>query len=314
MPDFPGLARYVVEEMGTAEDAPPRVMLSRWDDENVPTESRPPLDSIFNLLQQEYGASEIEALIAERLETQGEADVSAHETVLRLSRSVDDKPQIITTNFDLLFEEAAGQNLRAHVPPALPNLAAEQSINGLVYLHGRTNPESQQGEDRQRVVVSSSDFGQAYLVDRWATRFMQDLLDRYTVVLLGYSSNDPPVSYLLQGLRAQGYGNRDSLFTFDSGTEEEVQQQWQDRGVRALAYPKDKKHSALWDTLSAWADRADDPLLWRRRIVDRARNWHVDHPRSSRGPRRISRCLLGGLQSFARAPFSPALSSCWPMP
>ena len=46
MPDFPGLARYVVEEMGTAEDAPPRVMLSRWDDENVPTETRPPLDSI----------------------------------------------------------------------------------------------------------------------------------------------------------------------------------------------------------------------------------------------------------------------------
>ena len=66
MPDFPGLARYVGEEMGTAEDAPPRVMLSRWDNENVPTETRPPLDSIFNLLQQEYGASEIEALIAGR--------------------------------------------------------------------------------------------------------------------------------------------------------------------------------------------------------------------------------------------------------
>ena len=309
MPDFPGLARDVVEELGTPDDAPSRTMLSRWDDESIPADAHPPLDQIFNLLQREYGVSRIEELIAERLGTQGGADVSAHETVLRLSRSVDDKPQIVTTNFDLLFEEAASRQLTTYVRPALPDLAAEQSINGLVYLHGRINPEVRQDEDRQRLVVSSADFGQAYLADGWATRFMRDLLDRYIVVLLGYSANDPPVSYLLQGLHAQGYGNRNPLFTFDSGTEEEVQQRWQDRGVQALAYPKTDAHSALWDTLSAWAGRADDPLSWQRRIIDLARQ----------GPRNLRPYERGQVASLVRtdkgaklfADAEPPLSGEW---
>lgn len=291
MPDFPGLARYVVEALGVPKDASLRAKLARWDDKEVPVDERQPLDQIFNLLQQQYGASEIEALIAERLKTKSETDVSAHETILRLSRSVDDKPQIVTTNFDLLFEEATGRQLTTYAHPSLPNLAAKQSINGLIYLHGRISPESQQGEAQQKLVVSSSDFGQAYLVDGgWATRFMQDLLDRYTVVLLGYSANDPPVSYLLQGLGAQGYGNRDSLFTFDIGTEEEVSQRWKDRGVQAIAYPETDAHSALWDTLSAWADRADDPLLWRQRIVDLSR----------RGPRNLAPHERGQAASLVR--------------
>ena len=310
MPDFPELARYVVQELGTAEDAPSRAMLSQWDDDkNVPVYARPSLDQIFNLLQQQYGAGQIEALIAERLKTKCGTDVSAHETVLRLSRSVDGQPQIVTTNFDLLFEEAAGQNLTAYVPPVLPDLAAGQPINGLVYLHGRINPESQQGEGRQGFVVSSSDFGRAYLAEGWATRFIRDLLDQYIVVLLGYSANDPPVRYLLQGLHAQGHGNRKLIFAFDEGTEEEVQQRWQDRGVRVLAYPETDKHSALWDTLSAWADRADDPLAWRQRIVDLAH----------RGPRNLATHERGQVASLVRtdvgaklfADADPPLSGEW---
>ena len=207
MPDFPELARYVVQELGTAEDAPSRGMLSQWDDEkNVSVYARPSLDQIFNLLQQEYGARQIEALIAERLKTKYGTDVSAHETILRLSKSANGKPQIITTNFDLLFEKAAGRKLLTYVPPVLPDLASAQTLNGIVYLHGRINSRINRGEGRQGLVVSSSDFGRAYLAEGWATRFIRDLLDQYIVVLLGYSANDPPVRYLLQGLHTRGQG------------------------------------------------------------------------------------------------------------
>ena len=40
MPDFLGLARYVVKELGTPQDAPSRRMLSMWDDEKIPTRRR----------------------------------------------------------------------------------------------------------------------------------------------------------------------------------------------------------------------------------------------------------------------------------
>ena len=54
------------------------------------------------------------------------------------------------------------------------------------------------------LVLSGGDFGRAYLAEAWATRFVCDLLDRYIVVLLGYSADDPPVRYLLEGLHVSG--------------------------------------------------------------------------------------------------------------
>ena len=291
MPNFLGLARYVVKEIGTPQDAPSRKMLSRWNDEDVPEDARPSLDQIFNLLQQEYTAGEIDYLIAKRLKTKPRTCVSTHETILRLSKGADGTPQIVTTNFDLLFERAAGRKLKTYVPPALPDLANGQPLKGLVYLHGRINYRIKRGEGRQGFVVSSSDFGRAYLAEGWATRFIRDLLDQYTVILLGYSANDPPVRYLLQGLHTQRRGSRAKLFAFDSGTEEEVQPRWRDSGVQALPYPKiGDDHSALWDTLSAWADRADDPLAWRQQIVDLAR----------KGPRNLESYERGQVASLVR--------------
>ena len=293
MPNFLELAKYVVEELGAPQDAPSRKMLSMWDNEDIPEDARPSLDQIFNLLQQkEYAPGEIiDYLIAKRLRTKPRACVSTHETILRLSKGADGKPQIVTTNFDLLFERAANQKLKTYVPPTLPDLANGQPLNGLVYLHGRINSRIKRGEGRQGLVVSSSDFGRAYLAEGWATRFIRYLLDQYTVILLGYSANDPPVRYLLQGLHTRLRGSRARLFAFDRGTEEEVLPRWRDSGVQALPYSGiGDDHSALWDTLSAWADRADDPSAWRQLIVNLVR----------KGPRNIEPYERGQVASLVR--------------
>ena len=51
-----------------------------------------------------------------------------------------------------------------------------------------------------------------------------------------------------------------------------------------MAYPStDCAHSKLWDTLSAWADRADDPEAWRERIVSLARKGPRDLAAYERG-------------------------------
>ena len=85
MPGFLGLAEYVIQELGTPPGAQSRELLSIWDDCSIPDAARPSLDQIFNLLQLEYEASEIEYLIAKRLRTRPRTDVSTHETILRLS-------------------------------------------------------------------------------------------------------------------------------------------------------------------------------------------------------------------------------------
>ena len=291
MPDFPGLARYVVDELGTPRDAQSREMLSMWDNDGIPTDARPSLDQIFNLLQQEYPASEIDYLIAKRLRTKPGACVSAHQTVLRISKGVDGKPQLVTTNFDLLFEYACKQKIRRYVPPTLPDLVNGEPLAGLVYLHGRIDRRIKRGNVRQGFVVSSSDFGRAYLAEGWATRFIRELLDQYTVILLGYSATDPPVRYLLQGLHTGRRKNQARLYAFDSGTEEEVQARWRDSGVHVLAYPAtDCFHSKLWETLLAWADRADDPEAWRERIVSLA----------MKGPRDLAAYERGQVASLVR--------------
>ena len=268
MPDFLQLARRVVDELGAPDDAPSRQLLSQWDCQGPPEAARPPLDQIFNLLQQrEYTPEEIDYQIAKCLKTKPSAGLSQHETVLRLSKGTKGTPQVVTTNFDLLFEKAATRQLTTYVAPVLPDLAAGHPLDGLVYLHGRIKPGSKPGEGRQGLVVSSSDFGRAYLAEGWATRFVRDLLDRYTVVLLGYTANDPPVTYLLQGLRTHGHESRRPLYAFDDGTDKDNASRWPDRGVVPIPYCKTASHGVLWDTLNAWAERADNPTAWKQKIV-----------------------------------------------
>ena len=88
------------------------------------------------------------------------------------------------------------------------------------------------------------------------------------IVLLGYSASDPPVRYLLEGLHSRTDKTPAAIYAFDSGSEDEVEVRWRDRGVRPLGYTNtDNSYSALWDSLRAWAARADDPDAWRRTIV-----------------------------------------------
>jgi hypothetical protein len=265
LPGFSGLAEQVISEFGPPLGSDTLAILSQIRSGAVLSS---PLDQVFNLLHQDYGPAAVEHVVNTILKEKSvKAPTDQHSIVLRLSRSAARRPQIVTTNFDRLFEKARPR-IRWHVPPGLPDLASGQTLEGLVYLHGRMPTQPSDGIKRLNFVLSSADFGRAYLADGWATRFVRELLQRYVIVLLGYSANDPPISYLLQGLHARTDKTPAKIFAFDSGTEEEVQVRWRDRGVRVLSYANsDGSYSGLWNSLRAWADRADDPGAWRHSIV-----------------------------------------------
>ena len=226
-----------------------------------------PLDQVFNLLHQEYGKDAVNKLVTERLQVDAACQSAEdhHNLIKRISSSPNGVPQIVTTNFDRLFE-AGDAPPRFHVPPDFPDLAFGTSIEGITYLHGRlVEAEAPQ----PLYVLSSADFGRAYLSEAWATNFIRNLLERYTVVLVGYRADDPPIKYLLQGLNHDGQYDRSRLFAFDRGTPEDIEAKWRDRGVTAIAYAgHEHDHKHLWQTMEAWAARADDPRAWRASVIE----------------------------------------------
>ena len=126
MPGFRRLAELVVDALGAPPKGTLREMLSLWDRRDISKTAKPPLDQIFNLLQQEYDESEVDYFIAKQLEAREGIYLGKHETILRLSKGADGNPQVVTTNFDHLFELAA-RDLHTYTPPGFPSLTSEET-------------------------------------------------------------------------------------------------------------------------------------------------------------------------------------------
>ena len=220
MPTFIGLTQHVIDYFDPPVDSEIMIAFQPWLDK--PSSANVPLDQIFNLLHLEYGKDEVNALVTEKLTIKPQVTDGKHKhgLIKRISSSLSGAPQIVTTNFDRLFEiEPSGKQLVRYGPPAFPNLNFGSEIEGITYLHGRLVDADSESHP---YVLSSADFGRAYLSEGWATNFIRHLLEQYTVVLVGYQAEDPPIKYLLQGLNHDGQLDRSRLFAFDEGQPEDI--------------------------------------------------------------------------------------------
>jgi hypothetical protein len=300
MPTFVGLTRYVIEFFDPPADSDIMAAFRPWLDGQ--SAANVPLDQIFNLLHLEYGKDEVNALVTDRLSAPLEIKDFGreHGLIKRISSSQSGVPQIVTTNFDRLFEAGQeGEHLVLHVPPAFPDLNFGSAIEGITYLHGRlVEPAS----ESHPYVLSSADFGRAYLSEGWATNFIRHLLERYTVVLVGYQAEDPPIKYLLQGLNHDGKYDRSKLYAFDRGLPEEIEAKWRDRGVTAIAY---SDHRDLWKSMESWADRADGPRRWRSSIIAKCQQDPKDMVPHERGQVAHILRTVQGARLFSEADPAP---------
>lgn len=269
LPDFGGLTSKLISEL-RAEKAKKAL-----DDGEG-------LDRVFRALVEEFGFQEIDRQIYVALKTPNRPKLQHHKTILELSCSPTGSPQVVTTNFDLLFERAR-PGIRRFVPPSLPEIALGDNIEGVVYLHGRLAKPN--GHTKAGYVVSSADFGRAYLAEGWAARFVRAIRENYTIVLLGYSANDPPMRYLLEGLHSREHTRYDSpIYAFASGNPGEIEEQWRDKGVTPIAYaPLDNDHSGLWETLSQWGATSVDRENWNSKVIALAQKYPSDLKPYERG-------------------------------
>ncbi len=268
--DFFGLAQKVIETLGVTPDSPAKRLMEAAPEITSRTgiSGIIPADRVFGLLEREFRVREIQADVAKVLKPSPTADLSAHRIMLDLARGPDGKIRLVTTNFDLLFE-SCDSTLPSWKPPRLPDPQQHEDFEGIIHLHGRVD-ENYSGADGDGFVLSSSEFGRAYLSDGWATQFIRSILDRYFVVFVGYTADDPPVLYLLEALN-RSLGSRYGLYAFQSGSTSDAQSRWLHKGVQPIVYDEGENHKALWDTLAAWAIRAQNPEAWYENAIVLAR-------------------------------------------
>lgn len=267
LPDFFGLARQVVSRLGVDKNSPAYKLIQEAQeiDRRVGIPGVISADRVFGLLEREFTSRDIEEAVATALKPPSKCDLSAHKILLDLSTTPQGTVQLVTTNFDRLFEDC-GRNLKAWQPPRLPDPMRPNEINGVVYLHGRST-STYSGAEKDGFVLSSSEFGRAYLSDGWATTFIREILGKYVVVFVGYTADDPPVQYLLEALRRET-GKLENAYAFQSGDHDDAVSRWRHKGVEAIPYSPDNDHAALWQSLEAWAKRACNPDAWYTKVID----------------------------------------------
>ena len=141
--------------------------------------------------------------------------------------------RLVTTNFDMLFEDAAKKLFES--PPEVFSASAlplGSNFSGIIHVHGSIERE-------QNIVLTDSDFGRAYLTEGWARQFLVEMFGSYTVLFVGYSHSDTVMKYLARALPTE-------TRRFALTPEREVDR-WRILNILPIAYtmPVDNDHGAL---------------------------------------------------------------------
>lgn len=203
--------------------------------------------------------------------------MDTHKALAQLARNREGKLRLITTNFDRIFEEVSKRNklsVNTYSAPMLP-IPKNSRWDGLVYLHGLL-PKNDDESALHKLVLTSGDFGLAYLTERWAARFVSELFRNYEVCFVGYSIDDPVLRYMMDALAADRMLGEitPQAYAFgkcEVGREKDAALEWEAKGVVPILYStqadNEHDHSALHDTLKAWAEVYRDGISGREGVV-----------------------------------------------
>ncbi len=269
MPSFEALVDQIYESLSVTRSSSERRAFAEGRYEEV-------LDSLERRLS---NPSDVRNAVAELLEVPEPPYLKQHNIVLRLSRGPDNRASLVTTNFDTLFERAVKELPPTHVSE--PSSHAGQglpapgtpSFSGVIHIHGRL-ADQELNLAATPLVLTSADYGDAYLRSGWASRFLFDLVRCKVIALLGYSANDAPVRYILNVLQAdrERFPDLNRVYAFDAYEFEDVEvlSRWGTLAVEPIPYCRTNRktgahdHSRLWDSLDQLATIAEGPKRWRR--------------------------------------------------
>lgn len=267
LPDFGRLVKQLYSEMGVEPNDIQKKALSKHQ-----------YDTAMSLLENIRDSRAWRTSVREKMTKlllptrKGDKATRTHKALLMLSKTVNNQTRLITTNFDKIFEHLIKEeklNLKSYQAPLLP--VPKSRWDGLVYLHGLL-PNDNDPSDLDQLVVSSGDFGLAYLTERWAARFVTELFRSYTVCFIGYSLDDPILRYMMDALAADKLlgENTPEMFAFGSysaGKYEQEYDRWSSKNVTPILYKMKSHHFNLHETLVKWSETYRDGLNGKQQIV-----------------------------------------------
>lgn len=269
LPDFKGLVEQIY-----------RLNWTELSDIEREAFERGQFDTTLNLLERRLQGARlrvrravVQALKPKSLRREA---TDTHAALLSLARSREGVLRLVTTNFDRIFHVAAkrtDQTFQDYAAPMLP-IPKDSRWNGLVYLHGLL-PAKTDDTALNRLVLTSGDFGLAYLTERWAARFASELFRNYVVCFVGYSINDPVLRYMMDALAADRMLDEVTLQAWAFGDCEPGQElrktiEWEAKGVAPILYQVpagSHDHSKLHQTLQAWAEIYRDGVQGKEAII-----------------------------------------------
>lgn len=258
LPGFDGLVEYIYDQTGERKTDLEQELINSKQ-----------YDKALGQLEGRLNEGRLRQVVIERLSQKAKrGSIEIHKSLLSLSQTSEGL-RLITTNFDNRFESAGARNVQIDAAPKLP-VPKAHNWHSLTYLHGRITSGSK-GND---LVLTGADFGRAYLTERWAARFISELFREFTVVFVGYSLNDPVMSYMVDALAAErkkgvrynvayAFGSYD-----DTAEQQKTETAWRGKSVVPILYHAPaKNHALLNKTLAEWARIRKDPFHARAQIA-----------------------------------------------
>ena len=200
----------------------------------------------------------VHQLAKDILATEGLTATELHHNLLRLYDDATDV-RIVTTNFDLLFEQAAKTVFNEHKQPEVfraPALPPGHRFNGIVHLHGSVKQSNE-------MVLIDKDFGRAYLDEGWALRFLADLFKNFTVFFVGYRHEDVILTYLSRAI-----SGTEAIERFALAKQADIEH-WSRLGIKPIPYPQSSPddHCALHKGIRRLSEHVRRNLLdWQHEI------------------------------------------------
>lgn len=205
---------------------------------------------------QSHGRSSVRKAVAGELRSSGVKPAPIHHALMKLADR-GGAVTIVTTNFELLLEDAAKKSspeVQTYSLGGIPRPGRGNSFSGVLHIHGALDRNPARVSD---LIVTDQDFGEFYLRRRVVPDFIYDAARLFNLVLIGYSANDPPMRYLLNAVAADGtrFDDLKERFAFvgTSAPDPVGLEDWKGRGITPISYDGANGHSALLSTLERWA-------------------------------------------------------------
>ncbi len=279
LPDFKGLVLAVYRDL----DAPTHDVLSEISAQQPVSESlrsklgdlnvsqnaevwrfhQGDYDVVLGMLERRLDGSsnsenKVRNAVRKALRENDHKPAQIHRSLIRLADSGSTRA-IITTNFDLLLEDAAKSiksSIQTYTLGGIPRPSRNSEFSGVMHIHGALDRKPNRTTD---LILTDRDQGEFYLRRRIVPDLIYDAARLFNLVLVGYSANDPPMRYLLNAVAAdrERYSDLKERFVFigchDFNPVE--LEDWRSRGLTPIPYTtRNGAHDELSYTLQRWAE------------------------------------------------------------